>query len=82
MEPNTMKLVNDPKKTRYSPKALRLFHPVFLCRKLMMPSKKGAIARLRVKRSGRRKCCRVQKPAGVIYSEISNSYVGLQSEEL
>ena len=31
----------------------------------MMPSKKGAIARLRVKRSGRRKCCRVQKPAGV-----------------
>jgi hypothetical protein len=61
-----MALVTLPNMKRYSPKALRFFHPVFLCKKLMILSKKGAMARLRVKRSGRRKCCRVQKPVEMV----------------
>jgi len=62
MDPKTKTLVTVPNIARYSPNAFRFFHPVFLWRKLMMPSKKGAIAKLRVKRRGRKKCCRVQKP--------------------
>lgn len=57
--------MTDPNSTRYRPNALRLFQPVAFCKNTRMRSKAGAIAMATVNRSGRRKCCSVQKPAFV-----------------
>lgn len=80
IDPKTKKLVVEPKRMRYKPKAFRLFQPVCLCRNTSILSKAGAMVRARVSLRGLRKCCKVQNPT-VHSTEWQNwitCYIGLR----